>query len=91
MRNANLIVCFKVNFTIPLTTPPGSYLLRFEQFPFDPYLQFYVNCAHIKYVPNAFVLAELNMCIVSLGPAAVSLISLRHAHSSELTVPKIKG
>jgi hypothetical protein len=54
---ANINGCLKINFTIPSTTPPGAYLLRLEQFPFDPYLQFYVNCAHIKSVSTSiFVL-----------------------------------
>ncbi|KAF2008894.1 lytic polysaccharide monooxygenase [Aaosphaeria arxii CBS 175.79] len=39
------------NFTIPATTPPGKYLLRFEHvFPNTYDSQFYVNCAHIEVV-----------------------------------------
>jgi len=43
----------EVNFTIPATTPPGTYLLRMEQFmPHTEfgYSQWYVNCAHINVV-----------------------------------------
>ncbi|KAF2273092.1 uncharacterized protein EI97DRAFT_482708 [Westerdykella ornata] len=40
----------EVNFTIPLTTPPGKYLLRMEHFTFSPSMQWYVNCAHIDVV-----------------------------------------
>lgn len=37
------------NFTIPETTPPGKYLLRFEHiFPNEVDAQFYVNCAHVN-------------------------------------------
>ncbi|KAI0135874.1 glycoside hydrolase [Daldinia grandis] len=45
------------NFTIPKTTPPGKYLLRFEHiFPNAIDAQFYVNCAHIEIVnPDAEV------------------------------------
>lgn len=43
------------NFTIPLTTPPGKYLMRIEQFmptiELD-YTQWYVNCAHINIIGN---------------------------------------
>ncbi|KAF3056224.1 extracellular glycosyl hydrolase family 78 protein [Daldinia childiae] len=39
------------NFTIPKTTPPGKYLLRFEHyFPNIIDTQFYVNCAHVEIV-----------------------------------------
>ncbi|KAH9896357.1 lytic polysaccharide monooxygenase [Xylariomycetidae sp. FL2044] len=41
------------NFTVPVTTPPGSYLLRIEQFlPTAIYnnSQWYVNCAHVNIV-----------------------------------------
>ncbi|KAI0378479.1 glycoside hydrolase [Hypomontagnella monticulosa] len=39
------------NFTIPKTTPPGKYLLRFEHVaPSKTQSQFYVNCAHIEIV-----------------------------------------
>jgi hypothetical protein len=43
----------QVNFTIPLTTPPGRYLVRIEQFmPTTQanYSQWYVNCAHVNIV-----------------------------------------
>lgn len=39
------------NFSIPLTTPPGKYLMRIEQFwPTDlyNYSQWFVNCAHVN-------------------------------------------
>ncbi|KEY71338.1 hypothetical protein S7711_05929 [Stachybotrys chartarum IBT 7711] len=37
------------NFTIPATTPPGNYLLRFEHvFPNEVDAQFFVNCAQIE-------------------------------------------
>ncbi|KAJ2990207.1 hypothetical protein NUW58_g3065 [Xylaria curta] len=37
------------NFTIPKTTPPGKYLLRFEHvFPNIGEAQFYVSCAQIE-------------------------------------------
>ena len=37
------------NFTIPKTTPPGHYLLRFEHvFPNQVDAQFYMNCAHVE-------------------------------------------
>lgn len=42
-----------VNFTIPLTTPPGTYLLRMEHmFVRDlwNYTQLFVNCAHVNIV-----------------------------------------
>ncbi|CAI6234016.1 unnamed protein product [Periconia digitata] len=42
-----------VNFTIPSTTPPGTYLLRMEQFwPWGnkDRSQWYVNCAHVNIV-----------------------------------------
>ncbi|KAF2112673.1 glycoside hydrolase [Lophiotrema nucula] len=42
-----------INFTLPATTPPGKYLLRFEQFwPSPSFLQtqFYVNCAQINVI-----------------------------------------
>ncbi|KAF2799745.1 lytic polysaccharide monooxygenase [Melanomma pulvis-pyrius CBS 109.77] len=39
------------NFTVPKTTPPGKYLLRFEHiFPNPQDSQFYVNCAHVDIV-----------------------------------------
>ncbi|KXX76303.1 Cellulose-growth-specific protein [Madurella mycetomatis] len=39
------------NFTIPTSTPPGKYLLRFEHvFPNKVDTQFYVNCAHIEII-----------------------------------------
>jgi hypothetical protein len=39
------------NFTIPRTTPPGRYLIRWESiFPNTQDAQFYVNCAHVKIV-----------------------------------------
>lgn len=39
------------NFTIPATTPPGNYLVRWESiFPNTQDAQFYVNCAHVKIV-----------------------------------------
>lgn len=39
------------NFTIPVTTPPGHYLLRFEHiFPNREDAQIYPNCAHIKII-----------------------------------------
>ena len=41
----------QVNFTVPLTTPPGPYLLRIEQFmptQSQNYTQWYVNCAHVN-------------------------------------------
>ncbi|KAK7221422.1 hypothetical protein V2G26_009425 [Clonostachys chloroleuca] len=41
------------NFTVPATTPPGKYLLRFEHiFPNPTDTQFYVNCAHVEIVNN---------------------------------------
>jgi hypothetical protein len=41
------------NFTIPASTPPGSYLLRFEHiFPNEVDAQFYVNCAHVEIVSS---------------------------------------
>ncbi|KAI0856166.1 lytic polysaccharide monooxygenase [Xylaria cubensis] len=45
------------NFTIPKTTPPGKYLLRFEHiFPNRVDAQFYVSCAQIEVTnPNANV------------------------------------
>ncbi|KAF2681477.1 lytic polysaccharide monooxygenase [Lentithecium fluviatile CBS 122367] len=39
------------NFTIPATTPPGKYLLRFEHIYPNPGplgAQFYPNCAHVE-------------------------------------------
>lgn len=45
----------KVNFTIPEKTPPGKYLMRFEQFWPSPQFnttQWYVNCAHINVIGN---------------------------------------
>jgi hypothetical protein len=44
-----------VNFTIPITTPPGKYLLRIEHFFPSGNLgqsQWFVNCAHIDVVGN---------------------------------------
>ncbi|KAJ4303566.1 hypothetical protein N0V90_002465 [Kalmusia sp. IMI 367209] len=39
------------NFTIPATTPPGKYLVRWESiFPNVQDAQFYVNCAHVEIV-----------------------------------------
>ncbi|KXX80424.1 Cellulose-growth-specific protein [Madurella mycetomatis] len=41
------------NFTIPETTPPGRYLMRFEQFwPTTSYnySQWFINCAHVNIV-----------------------------------------
>ncbi|KAF2729471.1 hypothetical protein EJ04DRAFT_393495, partial [Polyplosphaeria fusca] len=47
----------EMNFTIPVTTPPGKYLFRAEQLymlfsGLDgtglPFMQFYINCAHIE-------------------------------------------
>ena len=39
------------NFTIPRTTPPGHYLIRWESiFPNTQDAQFYVNCAHVRIV-----------------------------------------
>lgn len=44
------------NFTIPATTPPGSYLLRWEViFPNQVDAQFYVNCAHVQVVNDGVV------------------------------------
>jgi hypothetical protein len=44
------------NFTIPATTPPGKYLLRFEHiFPNQVDAQFYPNCAHIEVVNDGTV------------------------------------
>ncbi|KAF1993579.1 lytic polysaccharide monooxygenase [Amniculicola lignicola CBS 123094] len=43
----------EVNFTIPLTTPPGDYLMRIETFWPSLYLdssQWYINCAHVNIV-----------------------------------------
>jgi len=44
----------EVNFTIPLATPPGKYLLRVEQIyrdlPSFNSSQFYLNCAQIEIV-----------------------------------------
>ncbi|KAI1162646.1 glycosyl hydrolase family 61-domain-containing protein [Nemania serpens] len=40
-----------MNFTIPATTPPGKYLMRFEQvMPMASgyHRQFYISCAHIE-------------------------------------------
>ncbi|KAF2875411.1 hypothetical protein BDV95DRAFT_602847 [Massariosphaeria phaeospora] len=42
-----------VNFTIPATTPPGKYLLRFEQFwPSQKFkmTQFFINCAQVNII-----------------------------------------
>tara|TARA_R110002003_G_scaffold626_3_gene20884 strand:- start:1565 stop:2329 length:765 start_codon:yes stop_codon:yes gene_type:complete len=42
-----------MNATIPVTTPPGKYLLRVEQFLASSYLgqsQWFVNCAHVEIV-----------------------------------------
>ena len=44
---------WQFNFTIPLTTPPGKYLLRIENiFPEDHpgYRQFYINCALVNII-----------------------------------------
>ncbi|GAB1315429.1 hypothetical protein MFIFM68171_05639 [Madurella fahalii] len=42
------------NFTIPKSTPPGKYLLRFEHvFPNKIDTQFYVNCAHIEIINDS--------------------------------------
>ncbi|KAK0707196.1 glycosyl hydrolase family 61-domain-containing protein [Apiosordaria backusii] len=41
------------NFSIPLTTPPGRYLMRIEQFwPTNSYnySQWFVNCAHVNII-----------------------------------------
>ncbi|KAI0192515.1 glycoside hydrolase [Astrocystis sublimbata] len=39
------------NFTIPKTTPPGHYLLRYEHIrPGGGGVQWYVNCAHVEIV-----------------------------------------
>ncbi|KAK6953344.1 hypothetical protein Daesc_005647 [Daldinia eschscholtzii] len=39
------------NFTIPESTPPGKYLLRWEHiYPIQRDSQIYVNCAHIEVV-----------------------------------------
>lgn len=41
------------NFTIPLRTPPGRYLMRIEQFmptKISDYTQWYVNCAHVNII-----------------------------------------
>jgi hypothetical protein len=44
------------NFTIPATTPPGKYLLRFEHiFPNAVDAQFYVNCAHVEVLNDGAV------------------------------------
>lgn len=44
----------QINFTIPLATPPGTYLLRLElPFPIKDWpghSQWYVNCAHVEIV-----------------------------------------
>lgn len=43
----------QMRFTIPITTPPGKYLLRIEHFQPHPALnktQWYVNCAQINVV-----------------------------------------
>ncbi|KAF9732542.1 hypothetical protein PMIN06_005606 [Paraphaeosphaeria minitans] len=44
----------QINFTIPLATPPGAYLLRLElPFPIKDWpghSQWYVNCAHVRIV-----------------------------------------
>ena len=42
-----------MNFTIPLTTPPGKYLVRVEHFNISPYYnatQQFINCAHVEVV-----------------------------------------
>jgi hypothetical protein len=42
------------NFTIPKTTPPGLYLLRFEHIFLSPVdTQYYANCAHVKITNKA--------------------------------------
>jgi hypothetical protein len=44
---------FTMNATIPVTTPPGKYLLRIEQFLPSSQLgqsQWFVNCAHVEIV-----------------------------------------
>ncbi|KAK4177322.1 family 61 putative glycoside hydrolase [Triangularia setosa] len=41
------------NFSIPLTTPPGRYLMRIEQFwPTSSYnySQWFINCAHVNII-----------------------------------------
>lgn len=41
----------EINFTIPLTTPPGKYLIRIEHFNISPYYngtQQFINCAHVE-------------------------------------------
>jgi hypothetical protein len=44
------------NFTIPVTTPPGKYLLRFEHvFPNEDNAQFFLNCAQIEVVNDGEV------------------------------------
>ncbi|KAI1169511.1 glycosyl hydrolase family 61-domain-containing protein [Nemania sp. FL0916] len=48
-----LIGGIDMNFTIPLTTPPGTYLMRMEHImPMDARFspQFYISCAHINVV-----------------------------------------
>ena len=50
IRGSGLIfVLLQWNFTIPATTPPGKYLVRFEHiFPNVVDAQFYLACAHIE-------------------------------------------
>ncbi|KAH7128146.1 glycoside hydrolase [Dendryphion nanum] len=44
------------NFTIPVTTPPGKYLVRFEHiFPNVYDSQFYVACAHVNILNSGSV------------------------------------
>jgi len=43
----------EMNFTIPLTTPPGKYLARVEHFNISPYYnatQQFINCAHVEVI-----------------------------------------
>ncbi|KAF2471771.1 uncharacterized protein BDR25DRAFT_367624 [Lindgomyces ingoldianus] len=50
------------NFTIPKTTPPGKYLLRFEHiFPNPQDSQYYMTCAHVNIV-------NLNSAVGTPGP-----------------------
>lgn len=47
------LTVLQFNFTIPLTTPPGKYLMRIENiFPENNsgYRQFYINCAFINII-----------------------------------------
>jgi hypothetical protein len=50
-----------MNFTIPLTTPPGKYLLRAEHLYVRPVFgttQFYIACAQIEVVGRAEVVPK---------------------------------